>query len=436
VSWEGHSYRVDVVAAEETRLARVRRRQGGITLDAALAVAGAAARLSQPPASPQALVADIDLLAAATYGRPRATDPAAVVTWPPAVPVALGAMAELMRARTGNLDRVPSLAAPLVDFGDVLIADVLASIVYAAALGDPDGRVLLGPNVAYRHDFGIDLPDGRNRRRVAWSLPAIVVQPGQPWHVSGSLLGLDVALSSEGLRRVMLDAELRAPMLNSNDRRTLVDTVALVNPFDLTDEGRDVVVAALARGRARVGDASADAAALDALAAEARMDAWRRRELAWLADRGAGDLEGAFSLPELVWLGRPPSSADLAAWGVSALAVDGCLCTWFPAPGDWRNYAGRPGMGLVGAQVADLTLRVAEILNELALPAVLTPYVLSAATLEFVDRVQPSHDDDWRTLVATARALTRERVEDYMATLAVGGPLIPDGERPREDDRR
>jgi len=121
---------------------------------------------------------------------------------------------------------------------------------------------------------------------------------------------------------------------------------------------------------------------------------------------------------------------------VSAIPLEGCLCTSFPAPGDWRNYAGRPGMGLIGTQVADLTLRVAELLHELDLPAVLTPYVLSAATLEFVDRVQPSYEDDWRTLVVTARALTRERVEDYMATLAVGGPLIPDGDWPPEEARR
>jgi len=435
VSWEGHDYRVDIVAAERTRLARARERQGGISLDEALAVADAAARLAGPATSRDAQTADIELVAKATYGRPRAADPAAVVTWPPPVPAALGAVAALMRARTGNLDRVASLAAPLVDFGDVLVADVLASIAYAVALGDPDGRVLLGPNVAYRHDFGIDLPDGGDRRRTSWSLPVIVVQPGQPWHVSGSLLGLDVALSSEGLRRVMLDAELQAPMLNSNDRRTLVETVVLVNPFALTDEARDLVVGALARGRARVADAE-DAAALDALAAEAGVDAWRRRELAWLAARGADDLQKAFSLAELVWLGRPPASADLAAWGVSAIPVEGCLCTWFPAPGDWRNYAGRAGMGLVGAQVADLTLRVAELVGALDLPAALTPYVLSVATLEFVDRVQPAYDDDWRTLVATARALTRERVEDYMATLAVGGPLIPDGDWRPEEERR
>ena len=440
VTWEGHDYRVDIVTAETTRLRRVRERQGGITLDDALAVARAAARLSEPPASPEALVTDIELLAAAAYGRPRAADPAAVVAWPPPVPLALGAAAQLMRARSGHLDRAPSLAAPLVDFGDVLVADVLASIVYATALGDPDGRALLGPNVAYRHDLGIDLSGGKDRRRVAWSLPAVIVQPGQPWHVSGSLLGLDVALSPYGLRRVMLDTELQAPVLNSNDRRTFVETVTLVNPFELTDAGRDGVIAALARGRERVAAASGDVAALDALAAEARVDAWRRQELAWLAGRDTAGLERAFSLAELVWLGRPPASTDLSPWGVSAIALDGCLCTRFPSPDDWRNYAGRPGMGLIGTRVADLTLRVAELVAELDLPAVLTPYVLSAATLEFVDRVRPAYDDDWRTLVATARALTRERVEDYMATLAVGGPLIPDRDRrpapAPEEDRR
>ena len=77
-----------------------------------------------------------------------------------------------------------------------------------------------------------------------------------------------------------------------------------------------------------------------------------------------------------------------------------------PAPEDWTSYAGRPGAGLITAEVADLTLRVAEIVAELKLPAALTPAVLSVATLEFVDRVQPADEDDWRTLVTTAGRLT------------------------------
>ena len=248
--------------------------------------------------------------------------------------------------------------------------------------------------------------------------------------MAGSFLGLDVALSDYGLRRVAIDDELHAPVLNSGDRQTLVDTVALLDPFALTDAGRDALLAALRAGRARAIAAASDPAALDALAAEAHLDGWRRQELGWLARRGRGGaaVEAVFSLAELVWLGHPPPSVDLAAWGVSAVPVTGCLCTRFPAPEDWSTYAGRPGAGLLAAEVADLTLRVTELVAELRLPASLTPSVLSVATLEFVDRVQPADQDDWRTLVTTARRLTRERIEDYIAALAVGGPLIADSD--------
>lgn len=434
VTWEGHAYRMDLVAAEILRLERVRARQGGPTLDEALDAVRAAVRLRARPGSLDALHADAATLAAAIDDAPRRLDSAAAAGWPPPVEPASRALAQLGRIRDErDLNRAVGLSAPLVALADAILADALASITYAVAIGDPDSRALIGENMARRHDFGLMLPDRRAQRNVAWALPEQRIQPGEPWHVRGSLLALDVALASFGLRRVVLDGELRAPVLNSSDRRTLVDTVALVNPFALTDGDRNAITGALAAGRERVARVAIDADALEALVQEARLDGWRRQELVWLAANGSDRVTEVFSLAELVWLGRPPPSVDLAAWGMSALATRGCLCTRFPAPGEWRNYAGRPGLGLIAAEVADLTLRVAELLAELELPATLTRDVLSAATLEFVDRVEPAHEDDWRTLVITARRLTRERVEDYMSALAAGGPLIPDGAAdPRE----
>ena len=43
-------------------------------------------------------------------------------------------------------------------------------------------------------------------------------QPGVPWHVSGSLLGLDIALASLTLRRLSLDGPVDAPKVSSIDR--------------------------------------------------------------------------------------------------------------------------------------------------------------------------------------------------------------------------
>src|SRR5439155_3150612 len=49
IEWEGHRYRVDVAAAERQRLERVQEKQGGATLDQALALAAAAERLAAAP---------------------------------------------------------------------------------------------------------------------------------------------------------------------------------------------------------------------------------------------------------------------------------------------------------------------------------------------------------------------------------------------------
>ena len=65
IEWEGHPYRVDLVAAEADRLRRVRERQGGPSLDTSLAVARAA-RLDAR--------ATLDEVRAAEAGLTRAAD--------------------------------------------------------------------------------------------------------------------------------------------------------------------------------------------------------------------------------------------------------------------------------------------------------------------------------------------------------------------------
>jgi len=40
--------------------------------------------------------------------------------------------------------------------------------------------------------------------------------------------------------------------------------------------------------------------------------------------------------------------------------------------------------------------------------------------------VRPSDHDDWLTLVRAAQAISRDRVEDYVAAITSGGALVPD----------
>ena len=49
-----------------------------------------------------------------------------------------------------------------------------------------------------------------------------------------------------------------------------------------------------------------------------------------------------------------------------------------------------------------------------------------AATQDFIDEAAPTDSDDWLTMARAAQGVTREHIEDYVAALAAGGPLVPD----------
>ena len=281
VEWEGRRYRVDAPRAEAMRLARVRQRQGGASLRAALE----SAQLNQ---------------------------------------------------KTGGGDRV--------------LADTLTSILYAASLGDPQGPALAGGNVALRHELGAT---GVLGPRGAWRLPS-EGHSGKGWRVTGSLLGLDVALSRLSLRR--LDASLMPPepRLVSSERQTASLTVSLLNPLALSDAARDEIAAALARGRARLDALDTNQADADQAARDAGLSAWRREALRWTIAHDGANRASQLSLVELMWLGRPRGDRRrVARWLGRRDAADQRLCVPWDAPptamggpgwsarrrGSWRRAA-------------------------------------------------------------------------------------------------
>ena len=64
-----------------------------------------------------------------------------------------------------------------------------------------------------------------------------------PWHVAGSILGMDVALAPMNLRRMTLDRIADAPKLSSTERDALAVSVNLIEPQRLNDGDRLVAVA-------------------------------------------------------------------------------------------------------------------------------------------------------------------------------------------------
>jgi hypothetical protein len=353
VKWEGRTYRVSATRAEVLRLRRLRERQGGPSLSAALEQAEKAG-----------------------------------------------------------------------DRADRTLADTLASILYAAYLGDPNGPAVSAGNLALRHELGLVAGLGG---RMAWRLPT-EGHTAKGWRVTGSLLGLDVALARLSLRRLDVSVMPPEPRMVSAERHTAALTVVLFNPTLLTDASRDEIAAALSRGRARITSLGASREEIDGVATDAGLSAWRREALAWTITHERERLEAQFSLVELMWLGRPRASAvpALDGWGAAMLPLNGCVCLGMPRAQPWEPLVGRPALGLLATRGADVGIMVADTLSALQLPAEIAPGVVAFAMQEVMDQARPAHFDDWPEFSRAALALTRDNIVDYIAAMTAGGPLLPD----------
>jgi hypothetical protein len=340
--------------------------------------------------------------------------------------------ADLYGAELSRLTRIrdrlvsPGLDTALAGGQPAAIAEALIALVYSAAMGDPDGPGMLSTDVAQRHAFGLDAPSGARAELLAWMPPRDQVGDGIPWHVEGALTGLDLGLARLALRRIADDDMPVAPSINLNDLITLARTVAVLNPYDLHDADRDELVAAIARGRARVAAAGRDLPALMALAAEVQLSLTVRQMLPWMLLRTPDSVPAVFALRDLMWLGKPAlDQRQLDRWGTYSEPLDSRLRTTLPRPAPWENFGGRADSGVMGTQTPDLTLRMAQETARLKLPARLIPALLTYATQDYWHDVAARFADDWPAMARQALALSPARVEDYVAALAGDGPLRP-----------
>ena len=74
--------------------------------------------------------------------------------------------------------------------------------------------------------------------------------------------------------------------------------------------------------------------------------------------------------------------------------------------------------------MSDGTLRLAELMSELKLPAVLARHLIPVLMRGFLDRVQMVYSDDWTAVSRYWADVPRDRVDDAMAQLTVDGPLL------------
>ncbi len=293
----------------------------------------------------------------------------------------------------------------------------LTGLVYAVAIGDPDGQALTGGAVWRRHRFR---PDATTEDTV-WRI-ANESFGTTGWHLIGSLLALDAALPRLALRRLDTSDVPQPTRMSTSDRRTLAMTASFLEAPLLTDAGRDAIAASIARGRERARSLAADASSVDAVCREAGMSEWRTTIVRSLLQAGADRIVSMFTLVELYRLGRP--DADAKSWGAAALPLDGSLERRTPE-GPWEEFTGRAATGQLGSQFVDVQFRTAEVLAELRLPAAIGRDVAAFAIQDVIDRARPAYFDDFLSIAFAARDLERERFEDYVSALTASGPLIP-----------
>jgi len=429
VEWEGLAYRVDPPSGDLRRSIAVRQRQVGTPLDVSLALARLATtvRATVTGTGIPACIRAADASAAAfAAARPAGTSPGAMR-------VSAEKLLDRARERLRQLTDPPNpnallrIATLLRQASDASLAQALMSLSYATLVGHADTTALLGGDPALRHDLGLfDTQPGQASLN-PWRLPEDRRDRVQGWHLAGSLLGLDTALGRFSLRRVGSDHMPPPPNLRETDRQAFTDLVVLMNPSDQTDAGRDSILGALARGRARVASI-ADSPLLAAdVGRQGDLDEWRLQALVWAAASEPEAVPGFFSLSDLVRLGADATAID-PSWhpfGASAWALECSRALRYETRADWTTLSGRKGTGLVPALVTDLTLTVLESLSRSALPASLSRGVLSAATQDMLDELRLNHDDDWMAIINQAEALLRDRIEDYIASLTADGPLVP-----------
>jgi hypothetical protein len=429
LDFEGTRYRVDPAAPELARLLAVREKQGGATLDEALAFERAVRGLAGA-GSVARVAAEVEALKSAA---PPLVQAQRSVTsgWSRGFDLG-GQLAEALDALGGirvaeDLSKIDRIAAPLRRAADRELGRVLASLAYAASLGDPAGTALVAGDPSLEHDWRLNDIDENIRARGAWSLPDESHDYGTRWHVQGALLALDLGLGSQAFRRLSTDAPPAPPTVSDNDRRAFTEAAVMANAFDYRDADMARLAEALVRGRARLAEIAADPARLRELAGEAALDETRQNLLAWSAVHEPERVPGFFSLGDLLRLGglSADSIEALDAWGTSGLSYDGRLRLRFPATQPFATLAGRAAKGVLATLLPDLALLVAESLSQQRLPAALARSVLGVATLDFMDRLSLAYDEDWLTLVSDVQRILPARMDDYLASATTSGPLVP-----------
>ena len=428
VEYEGTQYRIDPSVSELARLQAIRAKQGGASLDAEVGFAREVQAIAVgitdlPKIAPRVSAlkaAAAPLVAAAKAGGENGASDLAE-----AVADAADALTKIRKPK--DLTKTERISVPLRRSIDRSLARTLMSLAYACSLGDADSTALVAGDPSARHDWGFVEIEERARARAPWVIPAETRDATGGWRITGSVLALDIGLRDHALHRISADAMPDVPTITDNDRAAFVEAAVLANQFDYREADMAAIADAIRRGRAKVAVLTSVPSLFPEAAASAAFDEMRRQAVAWTLTHQRERVPDFFSLGDLLRLGQLATGAveNLDAWGTSGLSFDGRLCLLFPASHQWSTLSGRTGKGGVATLVPDLPLLVAEALSDQRLPAALTRSILTIATLDYLDRLRVAFDDDWLAMVAAVQRILPARMDDYVAAVMTGGPLVP-----------
>jgi hypothetical protein len=413
-SWEGVSYRVDLRGPVRESVRAIRAIMPGPRLQHLAALDAAARQLQAPTSLSQVGEAAKSLeiaLPAMTTDR-------------------LGdRITALKRIRVEkDAPKAARERRAILKMMDEVAADVLPSLAYALAMSPTGLAPRTFADSARLHVLFSRADTGR-WQSYAWLPGEITNREAGGTAIRGSLLGLDLARSQDLLARapgVVERPGTAGGSLHEMTQRILVDRAALRARTAWAADAVEVTVG-LSRGRARLAALKTEALPLLAFSVEltkAGLGQARQNQLRWALDRrDLADVDVMLSISDLYHLG---SAEDLpAGWGQAGTLVDGCWCTRGLARGPIERFRGY-SVAYVAVMVADLPLRLAEVLADMRIPADVLEPMLMFAVQDVLDQASQFVADDWEPLTWSGR-LTPARVEDYLQALVSRQILAPPG---------
>jgi hypothetical protein len=418
LKWEGFDYRLDLAAPRLRRMGEIRRRQGGNSLDAVMRLFEVLEVLSTKTVDlPSVQRAREMLTLAAGRLRQPELEPAVPSGTIPRVESRLKeAIERLARIREPDqVSRAGTVAEDLELVAEYMLAHVLRSLAYTPHLGDPASPLLLDGDVAHRHDLGFLTGQGRPRQDLMWTAPAVRAEDAH-WRVEGAIVGIDQVLSYLAMPLIVLGPPPDGPVMKLHDREAFLRLLGAVNPFAASEDGGHAIAAAIKHGR-ELG------APIESGGPSSQ---WQVNARAWAQAHEPEAVPALTSVAELFWRGRNRAAGrSLDGWGAYVGDVSGCWCLQVLVGQPWNSLSLNDAGSEVTAYIPDVLFRLAELIDDLGMGMAVVPEVLPRIVQQLLDQGDLGHVDDWTSMLRSIHRIDRQRVEDYVSALAVGGALVP-----------